>query len=132
MDMRLFLGALFAFASFAALADDAPKRLTAADLSVQTHKSDGKTIQARGQCFFADVSEYRCAIGVLGTVFVRLDLSEIEPGAMKKTIEDNCDTLDKMMGRGCAVDITFVYQGNDRNEKPDGSTVMLILAKDGQ
>jgi hypothetical protein len=73
--MRFFLGALSALASFAALADDAPKRLTAADLSVETHKWDGKTIQATGQCFFADVSQYRCALGILGTVFVRLDLS---------------------------------------------------------
>ena len=115
-----------------ALADEPPKRLTAADLAVQTHKWDDKTIQATAKCFYADTNEYRCGVGVSGNTFVRVDFSEIEPDALKKNIEDNCDTVEKMQSRACYVSITFVYESNHREEHNDGGTTMYIVAKDGR
>ena len=118
--------------NLAALVDDAPKRLTALDLAVQTHKWDGKAIQANAHCFYADTDEYRCAIGSAENVFVRIDLSNIQPDVMKKNIEDNCDTLAKMLNRACSVDITFTYQTNHPEENNSGRTTMLIEAQDGK
>jgi hypothetical protein len=116
----------------AALAEDAPKRLTADDLSVQTHKWDGKTIQATMRCFFADKDEYRCIVGLSGRTGVRVDFQDIEPPNMKKMIEDKCDTVAKSVLRACMVQSTFVYLGNDREERPDGTVVMMIMPEDGK
>jgi len=115
-----------------AMADDVPKRLSVSDLSVETQKWDEKLVQTTAHCFYADKDKYRCGIGVAGAVFVRVDFSEIEPETMKKTIEENCDTVEKMFSRPCAVQITFTYAGNDREEKMDGSIMMMIIAKDGK
>lgn len=107
-----------------------PKHLAASDLAVQTHKWDGKTIQSSGHCFFADVSDYRCAIGVYDRVMVRVDFSFVQPDDMKQWIDDHCDTMEKMFTAACDVQITFVYDGNDLQEQMDGSMLMTISAKD--
>lgn len=113
------------------MADDVPKRLAVSDLAVQTHKWDGKTVQTNLYCFFADESDYRCGMAT-ESVFVRIDLHNIQPDDMKKWVEDHCDTTDKMVTRLCSMSITFVYAGNDWQEKPDGSVMMLIIAEDNK
>ena len=121
--------------SASALAQDAPKKLTSIDLAVETHKWDGKVIQTNAQCFYADTNEYRCAVlaanGMMGVGgFVRVDFAEISPPEMKKAVEDNCDTLEKMTTRACRFQIVFTYSGNDRKENNDGSVTMEIIAED--
>jgi hypothetical protein len=118
--------------SVPALAEDTPKRLTANDLSVETHKWDGKTIQATMQCFYADKDEFRCIVGASGRTGVRVDFQDIEPPSMKKAIEDKCDTVEKAASRLCRVQATFVYLGNNREEKSDGMVLMSIVPEDGK
>jgi hypothetical protein len=109
-----------------ALAEDAPKRLTPS-------KWDGKRIQTGAHCFYADKDEYRCMVGIVsGAELVRIDFSEIEPESMKKSIEDNCDTIEKMVLRPCSVTVIFTYAGNGRQESLNGRTTMFILAEDGK
>lgn len=78
------------FAAHASFAQDAPKRLTANDLAVQTHKWDGKKIQTNAHCFYADKDDFRCAVngpnGLAGknAGFVRIDFTTISPPEMKK------------------------------------------------
>jgi hypothetical protein len=115
-----------------ARADDSPKRLTAEDLSVQTHKWDGKTIRTTVSCFFADKDEYRCIAGWSERVTVRIDFVAIEPESMKSVIEDKCDAVAKARGNACKLQATFVYLGNERQEHPDGSVLMLIMAENGK
>ncbi len=112
-------------------AQDAPKKLNATDLSVQTHKWDGKSIQTTVACFYADAEDYRCAVGGLGAAdtLVRIDVTKIDPPEMKKVVEDNCDTIEKMKTRACRFVITFTYAANDRQEKADGTIVMMILTE---
>jgi hypothetical protein len=116
-----------------AWADDAPKKLSSMDLAVETRKWDGRLIQTAGQCFYADKDEYRRAIQpVRGTEMVRIDFSAIEPDAMKKVIEDNCDTIEKMTTRACAVNIVFTYESNSLREDANGTSTMFILATDNK
>ena len=137
--MRTICSAIaLTFAAHPSFAEDAqivPKRLTADDLAVQTHKWDGKAIQTNAQCFYADKDDYRC--GILGPhgmggngVFVRIDFTTISPPEMKKTVEDNCDTTDQMITNACKFQIVFAYSANDRRENNDGSVTMVITAED--
>lgn len=131
--MRSAIMALALLGATSALADDAPKKLTSTDLSVETHKWDGKLIQITAQCFYADKDEYRCAVAPIAMgIFVRIDFSTIEPDSMKKAIEDSCDTIEKMPTRACAANIVFTYENNDRQDKADGSTMMTIIAVDNK
>jgi hypothetical protein len=117
--------------------DVPPKRLSADDLSVETHKWDGKSIQTVVQCFYADIDEYRCAVlassglPFTGKTTVRIDFKSIEPADMKKAVEDNCDTIGKMSTKGCRFQAVFTYEQNEREEEGDSTVRMLILAKDG-
>jgi hypothetical protein len=115
--MRTFLAGIALLSATLALADEAPKKLSAADLAVQTHKWDGKVIQMNVQCFYADVDEYRCMIGGGAGAFVRVDFAEVEPAEIKKAMDDNCDTIEKMLTRGCSFQVTFTYMGNDSGRK---------------
>jgi hypothetical protein len=117
---------------FPVLGGDEVKHLTTADLAVQTHKWDGKQIQATMQCFYADTDEYRCVAGMSGRTGVRIDFQDIEPMNMKTAIENKCDTVEKSRSRQCRVQATFVYAGNDREEKSDGMVMMIIIAEDGK
>jgi len=133
MKTTVLIGTLVAAST--ALALDAPKRLTSNDLSVETHKWDGKAIQVNAQCFYADTDEYRCAVlganGVPGAgSFVRIDFGKISPPEMKKAIEDNCDTLEKMPTRACRFQIVFTYSMYSRTENNDGSELMTIMPED--
>jgi hypothetical protein len=130
--MRTFLAGFAIVSASLAMADEPPKKLSAIDLAVQTHKWDGKVVQTTAQCFYADVDEYRCAIGASGNVFVRVDFAEIEPPEIKKAIEDNCDTIQKMMTRNCSFQVTFTYMSNDWEEQNSGSVMMLIEAQDNK
>lgn len=134
--MRVILaGIALMIAASAAFAQDAPKRLTANDLSVETHKWDGKKIQVNAQCFYADTDEYRCAVlgpnGIAGAGgLVRVDFAAISPPEMKKAVEDNCDTIEKMITKPCRFQIVFTYSTNDRKENNNGSVTMEIVAED--
>jgi len=83
-------------------------RLAGNDLAVQTHKWDGKIIETKAHCFYADINEYRCMAGTLATA--RIDFSSIEPDDALANIERNCDTIEKMGGKKCFVTIRFTYE----------------------
>jgi hypothetical protein len=87
------------------------------------------------QCFFADTDEYRCAVlgsnGLMGDGgLVRVDFAAISPVEMKKALEDNCDTIEKMVTKLCRFQIVFTYSTNDRKENNNGSVTMEIVAAD--
>lgn len=130
--MRIILVGIFLAISIPALAQDAPKKLTANDLEVETHKWDGKLIQTIAQCFFADVDEYRCLAlrpnGMVGEA--RIDFRTIQPPEIKKFVEDNCDTVEKTFTRSCRFQINFTYSGIHTEEHSDGSRLAAITAKD--
>jgi hypothetical protein len=129
--MRAILCCLVLFLTTVALAQEPPKKLTAIDLSVETHKWDGKVIQTMVQCFFADTDEYRCAVlPPQGGDLVRIDFNKISPPEMKKTVEDNCDTIEKMTTRACRFQVVFTYSGNNRQENNNGSIMMMIIPDD--
>lgn len=123
---KLFAAALF-LAPIAAHADDV-KKLSGSDLAVQTHKWDGRTVETSGYCFYADVNEYRCmTLGVGGGA--RVDFTKLEPEAARKKIEDNCDTISKMLTKACAVRFQFVYESYDTHVS--GNDVFHeVVAKD--
>ena len=132
--MRAVVVGMILAVAMPAFAQDTPKKLTSADLAVETHKWDGKQIQTIAQCFFADTDEYRCMIvGANGYIHdaVRVDFKEITPPEMKKAVEDNCDTLDKaMQSKTCRFQIAFTYSLGRSDEHLDGSRLMTILAQD--
>ena len=125
--MRKWIAAALLFAPIGAHADDV-KKLSGADLAVQTHKWDGKTVETSGSCFYADVNEYRCVtFGVGGGA--RVDFSTLEPDAARKKIEDHCDTISKMLTKACIVRFRFVYESYDTHVS--GSDVLhIVIAKD--
>jgi hypothetical protein len=125
-----FAGIMLVLAS-ATVADGPPKRLSAIDLAAETPKWEGQLIQTNAQCFRAAVDEYRCNIGVAGSTLVRIVFSDVEPETMKRTIEDNCDMLEKMVMRPCAVQIVFKYSSY-RREDSAGAPTILILAEDNK
>lgn len=123
---RLFSLTLCLF-SISAYADDV-KKLSGSDLAVQTHKWDGKTIETTGYCFYADLNEYRCmTVGVTGGA--RIDFTTLEPEAARKKIEDNCDTVTKMLSKKCEFRFQFVYKAYDVHVS--GNDVFhIVIAKD--
>jgi hypothetical protein len=127
-------GIALTFAAHASFAQDAPKRLTASDLAVQTHKWDGKKIQANAHCFYADKEDFRCAVlgpnNQLAHSMVRIDFTTVSPPEMKKTVEDNCDTTAQMFTNACRFQILFIYSSNERQEHNDGTVVTSIIAED--
>jgi hypothetical protein len=124
---KLFAAALFLL-PVAAHADDV-KKLSGADLAVQTHKWDGKTIETSGFCFYADVNEYRCMVPGAGGVGARVDFMTMEPDAARQKIEDHCDTISKMLTKACAVRFQFVYESYDTHVS--GADVFhIVIAKD--
>ena len=131
---RIFAGIVLTFVAHPSFAEDAPKRLTANDLSVQTHKWDGKTIQTNAHCFYADKEDFRCAIlgpnNKLSRNMVRIDFTTISPPEMKKAVEDNCDTTDQMLTNACRFQILFTYASNLRQEHDDGTVATTIIAED--
>ena len=127
-------GIALTFAAQASFAQDAPKRLTANDLAVQTHKWDGRKIQANAHCFYADKEDYRCAIlgpnNQLPHNMVRIDFTTISPPELKKTVEDSCDTTDQMFTNACRFQILFTYSSNARRESNGGTVTTSIIPED--
>ena len=103
------------------------KKLTSADLSVETHKWDGKTIEASFSCFYADKDEFRC-IGV-GGGHVRADFSTLTPLEKREGLENDCDTIKKSSSKKCTVTIRFVYTGYSTQEANAFSKLTLIEAQ---
>lgn len=125
MKSLIFASALLSLAPFAALADDVTK-LSGIDLAVQTHKWEGKTVETTAFCFYADVNEFRCG----SPNGARIDFSALEPEAARKSIESNCDTIQKMLRPACKVRIRFVYESYDTLPNSGGEETHVVIAKD--
>ena len=112
----------FGSSSFAA---DEVKKLNASDLTVETHKWQGKKIETVMSCFYADVEDYRCVGGR-----ARVDFSTISNEEGKQHIEQNCDTVDKSMSNRCTLRIVFVYEDFERREVNRSENLTYISAQD--
>ncbi len=125
--MKTFFRALilFSLAPFAASAEDVTK-FSGFDLAVQTHKWDGKTVETTAMCFYADVNEYRCG----SPNGARIDFNTLEPEAARKSIEANCDTIQKMLRPACKVRIHFIYESYDVLTNGGGQETHIVIAKD--
>jgi hypothetical protein len=108
--LACMFGAAIVSSSITAAAEDL-KTLTAADLAVQTHKWEGKRVETRMSCFYADKDEFRC-VGSRA----RVDFTEITNADGRKFLEENCDTIAKSGRPRCTVTIRFVYESNERVE----------------
>lgn len=124
----LGLFAAFLAAMCAQAKADEIVKLGPADLGVQTHKWEGKTIETTAYCFYADVHEYRCA----SPGGPRLDFDTLEPDMAKDSIEAHCGTLASAFSAACKVKIRFVYGQFDKMKNDDGTSLSVILVKDGK
>lgn len=102
-------------------------RVPSREISVQTHKWDGRIIETTASCFYADINEFRCIAEGRG----RVDFTDLEPAAARADIEKNCDTTDKVAKSRCKVTLRFVY---DSFEQMDTGGVFghitIVKAKD--
>jgi hypothetical protein len=81
-------------------------KVSSRDLGVQTHKWDGKIVQARLNCFYADVGDYRCT-----GPNARVDFALILPESAGGSIDRNCDTIEKSQRAACKKTVRFIYRG---------------------
>lgn len=103
--------------------DSTPKKLSAADMGVQTRKWQGKTIETRMSCFYADKDEFRCT-----TRSARVDFSSITPPEARRRVEDDCDTIEKSSRARCTFTVRFVWR--DSEMRPLGlSRLHMITAE---
>jgi len=106
--LKLFLiGGAFTAVLASGARSDTVVRLKAQDLSAQTSKWVGKTVETTMSCFYADKDEFRCVGGG-----ARVDFSSLQPEAERTKIESNCDTISKSAKSVCTVRFQFVYQSN--------------------
>ena len=84
------------------------RKLSAADLAVQTKKWAGKKVQGTFSCFYADVDEFRCIANR-----ARVDFTSLEPPEARKRLEDQCDTIERSNRKTCTVNIQFTYEESD-------------------
>ena len=89
-------------------ADSVPKKLSAADMGVQTRKWQGKTVETRMSCFYADKDEFRCT-----TRGARVDFSSITPPEARQRVEDDCDTIEKSTRARCTFTVRFVWKESE-------------------
>jgi hypothetical protein len=101
------------------------KKLSAADLGVETRKWEGRKIETQLRCFYADKDEYRCIGGK-----ARVDLSKISNPDGKSYLEDKCDTIERMVGNACLVTVRFVYSGYRKEETDGGNKLTMVEAED--
>ena len=125
--MRRLVFVLALLSAATARADDVV-RVGMADLAVQTHKWDGKTIETTAYCFYTDVNEFRC----IYPHGARVDFVELEPDDLRGRIEKNCDTVGKAFTRACLVKFRFVYDHFDTLTGDDGSVIHVVAAKDDE
>lgn len=126
--MKRALFALFAFTTTAFAQDDV-KILSGEDLSIQTRKWVGKTIQTKAMCLYADKDEFRCMVSDA----TRIDFMKFEPDSAQKEIEDRCDTLAKAASPKCVFTIRFVYE--DFGSVDSGGILgktRIVIAKDNK
>jgi len=86
-------------------------RLSGLDLSAETRKWMGKTVETRASCFYADLNEFRCVASGF-----RVDLEQVYPVAARERLERDCDTIAKSSRRGCMVTLRFKYADYSRME----------------
>lgn len=115
--------ALLSICGAAALAQ--PIRLSARELSLQTNRWDGKQIEVRLRCLFADQSDYRC----VGRG-VRVDLKTITNHSAREQLEKDCRTLADSVRRRCLFTVRFIYDGNRRTAGTGDLTI--VDAQNGQ
>jgi hypothetical protein len=82
------------------------KVISAADLSVQSHKWDQKIIQVELSCFYADAGDFRCT-----GPHSRVDFTSLYPDSEREIIERDCDTITKSQTRKCRRTLRFTYEG---------------------
>jgi hypothetical protein len=125
--MQILLSAAIAIAGSVswARADDIV-RVSMVDLATETHKWEGKTIETTNFCFYADVDEFRCS----SPGGARVDFTDIQPEAARKSLESNCDTVSKVLSRACRVKVQFVYDHYERVESGDGGSNPVVFARD--
>lgn len=99
------------------------KKLTSLDLAIQTHRWDGKIVESRFQCLYADKNEFRCLGGFAA---VRVDFSTLEPAAIRKKIENTCDTHATFILRRCAFTIQFSYGSFEALTKDNGAILHVV------
>jgi hypothetical protein len=90
------------------------KRISAADLAVETHKWEGAVIETSLSCFFADTDEYRCFDGK-GLARVRVDFGKFDY-AGAAYLRNHCDTLSLADTRPCSVKLRFTYEAFHRQD----------------
>lgn len=86
-------------------AAEAPKKLSAADIGVETSKWNGKYVEVTFQCFYADRNEFRCTAGT-----GRVDFSDLTPPAEREKLENDCGTIANMQKLTCRRAIRFFYR----------------------
>jgi hypothetical protein len=126
---RIFAAAIVVALTQPSFADDI-KRVSGADLSVQTHKWDGKTIETSGYCFYSDVGDYRCLAGD-PAASARIDFKQIEPDSAREAVESHCDTLEKLISRSCRFRFRFIYDGFGELPGGGGDIIHVVIPKDG-
>ncbi len=100
-------------------------RLEGDDLAVQTRRWAGKIVSARMSCFYADVGDYRCLAGP-----ARVDFTMIMPEAAAGALRRDCDRIRRLDSSACRKTIRFVYSAMRHVVKDDGSTAIMVEAKD--
>ncbi len=106
------------------------------DIAVGTRKYYGKDIEfEKVNCYYADLSDYRCITGASVTVFSK----DIYPAEAKEYVEKNCDQLKKTVLPRCRVAVRFRLNEDDVDTDTVGNnrrrtvihidTVQIVLPK---
>lgn len=103
------------------------RRVSPEDLRVETHKWDGKVIETKVNCFYADVNEFRCVANNL-----RVDFSEVIPNQAQAFLEKECDTIQKASRKACSVFVRFKYSSYERKDSNNiyGATTLIGAVDD--
>jgi hypothetical protein len=101
------------------------RKLSSRDLGVQTRKWDGRTVEGRMSCFYADKDEFRCIAGT-----ARLDLSNITPLFERQKIEKECDTIDRSERSVCTVNLRFVWKSSSMRNLGLRQQHMIVAVQD--
>lgn len=101
-----------------------PKKLAAADFSVETSKWNDRLVEISLRCFYADKDEFRCLAGS-----GRVDFASISPPAARQKLENDCDSIAKLDTKACRRTVRFVYQGSASRETGGLGRMVLIKAR---
>lgn len=98
-------------------------------LSTVSGRYAGKKVEAKVNCFAADIDDYRCFVVGDGTL-ARLDLRAILPKEAADMLQKYCDTAKKShRNKACTLNIRFLYVSSETQDRVDYS-VTEITAED--